>query len=515
MKNISQKVKNYFIYNKYFVFLVIFYFILRLINLLSFPIFNDEAIYLDWGWRETHVPGYLYYSLYDAKQPFLMWIFGISQQILPDPLFAGRIVSVFTGFLTLLGTYKISQKLFDTKVAFLASVFYTVIPIFSFFDRQALMESSISAIGIWAGYFLIKLTDKKLYRYSLVLGVIFGIGFFIKSSSLIFLISFLLCSPFLIKTSLKKIKVVEILFLTLFVFLAVIFLLIINPQFWSTLGSNSRFTLTINGLIAFPISTWVNSITTNLKILFFYFTPVVFIISLIGIFKIFPKSQKHKIFLLFFISSLLIETFIVKGATDRYLVSFIPFLVICCSFVLSSILNKNKLSISLIFFSLIIPLSLTFYQILDFPKYIISMGKISGYANSAYLKSNTSGYGVNEAVDYFKNLSKEKEFIIGIAQNSGNPESAFQVYFNKTKNPKVVYMDSNLFDVNLNDYDCLSTGIDTYFVSRDNQQAGLEKFLEKIKTVKNSYDNNTIGIYRLIRECKGKTIEVSITKTSR
>ncbi len=162
MKTFLEKLKGYIIYNKYFILLIVGYFLIRLINLLGSPIFNDEAIYLDWGWRETHVPGYLYYSLYDAKQPLLMWVFGIVQQVLPDPLFSGRIVSVFTGFLTLLGIFKISQKLFDTKTAFLASVFYTVIPIFSFFDRQALMESPVSAIGIWAGYFLIKLTEKNI-----------------------------------------------------------------------------------------------------------------------------------------------------------------------------------------------------------------------------------------------------------------------------------------------------------------------------------------------------------------
>src|ERR1035437_2049252 len=100
------KFKKSVIKNKYLTLLIIFYFVFRLINLTKLPIFNDEAIYLDWGWRETHRDGFLYYSLYDAKQPFLMWIFGIAESIISDPLFAGRLVSVVSGFLTLIGIYK-------------------------------------------------------------------------------------------------------------------------------------------------------------------------------------------------------------------------------------------------------------------------------------------------------------------------------------------------------------------------------------------------------------------------
>src|SRR3989344_4355335 len=147
---------NSIIKNSVLMILSISYFLFRLVNLTKLPIFNDEAIYLDWGWRETHVPGYLYYSLYDAKQPLLMWLFGISQTIFPDPLFAGRLVLVIFGFLTLAGIYKISKKYFDKKTAIIACILYILVPIFVFYDRQVLMESAIGAIGIWSVYYLLK-----------------------------------------------------------------------------------------------------------------------------------------------------------------------------------------------------------------------------------------------------------------------------------------------------------------------------------------------------------------------
>lgn len=494
--------------------LVTFYFVIRVVNLTNFPIFNDEAIYLDWGWRETHVPGYLYYSLYDAKQPLLMWIFGIAEQLLPDPLFAGRIVSVFTGFLTLFGIYKISKTLFNTKTALLSSLTYALVPLFSFYDRQALMESSISAVGIWSGYFFFNLSEKKDYKSAVFLGLIFGIGFFIKSSALVFLMSFLISLIYLIKLVPRKIKILETAFLTLFVFLCTVLLLIINPQFWSTFHTNARFTLTFGEFLSFPVNIWMSSFVTHVKISFFYLTPLLFVTSLIGSFLIFKKSSKHKLFLLYFFLSIFIATFSVKGGFDRYTVSFLPFLVICSSYLLIEIFDKNKIKEYIaILAHLIIPLILTLYQIINFPGYILTMGKISGYSHSSYLNGFTSGYGVNEAVGYFENLSKKDKFVIGIAENTGNPESAFQIYFNKNKNAKVIYMDSKLLGADVNNYDCLSTGIKTYFVSRDNQQRGLEKFLEKITYFKNPYGTNWIGIYKLKENCKGKILNATIEKS--
>ena len=95
--------------------LILFFLLSRLINLTLLPVFSDEALYMEWGWREITIPGQAFHSLYDAKQPFLMWFFGLGQIIFPDPLFGSRLTSVFTGLLSLLGLWLISKKLFDQK----------------------------------------------------------------------------------------------------------------------------------------------------------------------------------------------------------------------------------------------------------------------------------------------------------------------------------------------------------------------------------------------------------------
>lgn len=82
----------------------VLYFLARLINLVKLPIFNDEAIYLNWGWKSLHGAG-LFHSLYDGRLPFLIWVFGILESLIESSLFLGRFISVIAGFLILLGIY--------------------------------------------------------------------------------------------------------------------------------------------------------------------------------------------------------------------------------------------------------------------------------------------------------------------------------------------------------------------------------------------------------------------------
>ena len=443
-----------------------------------------------------------------------MWIFGISESIFSDPLFAGRLVSVFAGFLSLIGIYKIAQYIFTQKVAILSALLYAIVPLFSFYDRQALMESSVALIGIWSCFFILKSIKEKSLKYPIFIGFILGIGFFIKSSSLVFLISyafFVLLYSFYLKT----IKLISNFSISLIIFLATISLLLINPQFWDTFSSNSRYTLTINELLKFPLGTWLHSLLANLQIGFYSLTPLLFITSLIGIVVILKKKNLLKnSFLFFFLSAFLIITLIVRAPTDRYLISFLSFLLIPAAYLVSLIFKKNKyFGILIILIIFIIPFCLTIFQIVNPAGYLLTTEKTSYFGSSEYLHDFTSGYGVDDTVNYFKNLSSKAEIIITIAENTGNPESAIIDYFNRSKNVQVVYMDAKIFGTILDGYNCLSSNKPLYFVARDDQLAGLNKYLERLKVIKNPYGPNTIGIYILKKNCKGKTFELRPVST--
>ena len=89
------------------------------------------------------------------------------------------------------------------------------------------------------------------------------------------------------------------------------------------------------------------------------------------------------------------------------------------------------------------------------------------------------------------------------------------VYFYRNKDVRVAYFDSRLFPSNFTtQYDCLSSDVAFYFVSRDNQLAGLAKYLEKVRIIKNPYGNNSIGIYMLKKGCRGKTFKLQLQQAS-
>ncbi len=122
---------------RFLAILVIVYFFVHLINLTFLPIFNDESIYLDWAWSNTHMPGHLYDSLLDAKQPLMVWIFTFFENFFADPLFAGRFASIIIGCVSAFGIYVLTKKIFSKQIALTAALLYTVTPIFfSTIDRR-------------------------------------------------------------------------------------------------------------------------------------------------------------------------------------------------------------------------------------------------------------------------------------------------------------------------------------------------------------------------------------------
>lgn len=502
--------KGYLGKHKYFIILLALYFLVRLINLTLLPIFNDEAIYLDWGWRETHFPGDRYYSLYDGKQPLLMWLFGIAESIFSDPLFAGRVVSVIFGAFTLLGIYLLAKNLFNKNVAVISTLLYILVPIFVFYDRQALMESAIATIGVLSCYFLIKLAGTQAKKHACYSGIILGVGFFIKSSALLFIATYFILGLFVFIKSKKKTEQIKLLGIVVSMIIFITFFLLINPQFWSTLSSNARYSLTVAELLHFPFNSRVVNLEANILISFFYLTPFVFLASLFGTYLILKtKKSNNRLLIFWVIISLVLQTILVRGTNQRYLVSYLPLLVIPAAYFIQIIIDKKKITgLFFLTFSLLMPSIFTFILIFSPSLYFLVMEKVNPYSQSEYLRGFTSGYGIVETKNYIEKDSGNDKAFVGLALNTGNPENAMIVYFRKNDRISAASFDGRLFERNLDKIDCLEYPVKFYFVSRDEQQAGLNRFFSKIKTFKNPYSDYSIGIYTLKEPCSGKTLRL-------
>jgi 4-amino-4-deoxy-L-arabinose transferase-like glycosyltransferase len=501
--------KNKIIKNRVVLFLLFIYFCINLPNLTRLPIFNDESIYLDWGWFNTHFPGHLYDSLLDSKQPLMVWIFGIFENFFKDPLFAGRFVSVMIGSITALGIFTIAKKLLNESTAIIAIFLYSITPIFVFYNRQALMEASIACIGIWSFNAILNLLHKPSMRYGVILGIILGIGFLSKSSSLLFVVSSIFVVLFysIIK---KRAKFMKYYLISLLTFICVNIILFINPFFWQTLSSNSRYSLTLTDILTSAFSYWVNHLFGFFEIGFIFITPLVFIYALVGAFIMLKNKIKEcQVFFVYFGLALLLEILSVRSQNQRYIVSFLPFLVISASYILGILLKGNLLKKTTAILSFFIPLILSFLIIFHPENYIMQLSKVSNYSEVSYILGQTSGYGINEVMEYIREHSSISQPSIILAPlNIGNPESAVDLYSQKSSNLVTLHIDASFFP-KLSQYKCLNSEYPVFFVTRDDQRAGMDSYFSLEKSFPNPYSNYSVKIYNLKKNCSGNTLSLS------
>jgi 4-amino-4-deoxy-L-arabinose transferase-like glycosyltransferase len=507
MKTLINVVRN----NRIILFLLLTYFLLHITNLVLLPTFNDESIYLDWAWFNTHSPGHLYDSLLDSKQPLLIWIFGVFQNFFADPLFAGRLVSVIVGSITAVGVYFLSKKLVNERTAFMAMFLYSVTPIFVFYNRQALMEASIACIGIWSSISIINLLQKPSAKNGLALGILLGIGFLIKSSSLVFIFSSLIVLTIYFFKE-KKIKIIESYFISLLTIVSLNILILINPIFWQTISLNNRYSYSLPELFTFPFLSWVNHLAGFIEIGIVFITPLLFISGIVGIYLITKEKNKNQqIFLLYFGLSLFVEIFMGKWQSQRYIVPFLPFLVIPASYFLSSLWEESLFKKGIVATTFLIPLALSLLIIFNPFLYISKLSKISGYSDTSYIYGQTSGYGIRETVNYIKgNSSNSMPALIVFPFNIGNPESAMNMYSQKDIKLLTLHMDSKLFP-GIEKYKCLSSKYEIFFVTRNDQQVGMEEYFTKEKSYETPDKKYFIGIYKLKKNCKGNTLSLTDT----
>lgn len=492
-----------FLENKTVLLLVFLYFILRLPKLTLIPIFNDEAIYLDWAWRETHVPGFLYYSLYDAKQPLVMWIYGIFSNFFSDPLFAGRFVSLCFGLLSTIGIYLIGKELFEKRVGFVAALFYIVIPIFALFDRQALLESAITTTGIWGFYFFNRsLKKERSIVNELLMGLVLGLGFFSKSTALLFLLTTVLVLSYLVFKTKKQTYLLR-LWTIGGAFLFTIILLIINPLFWTTLSTNTRYVLGINELIRFPVQVWAQNAWAFLQILFLFLTPIVFVLSFVTVFES-VKKRKNVLLLIWLGVPILIAIITLKTPSQRYVVGLLPLLTLFTATTLIALV-KRSLNIGIITMIFTFFLTTIFFYFLVYKPilYFSFSNKITPYSEFGFVDGQVSGYGITEVVDFLELENKKRPIVITFAENTGNPESSLSVYSFK-KNIANGYFELRYLIGLPRETECIEmeNGARIYFVSRNDQLAGFERFTKKIKSIKKPLSNESVGIYEFISGCK-------------
>jgi len=126
------------------IFLVIasgFFLVIRTKNLLSVPVYLDEAIYVNWGYMFKTNRNLAYLPMQDGKTPLYFWIISFFYDYFSQPLIAARFISEVAGLGTMLLGWWLTKKLFDQKTAFIFLPLYALIPYAQFIERMAFADS--------------------------------------------------------------------------------------------------------------------------------------------------------------------------------------------------------------------------------------------------------------------------------------------------------------------------------------------------------------------------------------
>ncbi len=484
--------------NKLLLIIIIVFLFTRLTKLTQLPVFNDEAIYIYWGSIMTTSPSQLYYSLFDGKQPLMMWLFGYSRYVFSNYLLAGRVVSVIFSALSVGGIYALARFYFtDKRLRIILVIVYMFIPIFLFFDRQALMESALFAVSIWSFYLTVSYLKTCRAIYLFILGAVLGLGIFVKSTAVIYLLlstAALTGGSFRRKFSGKKILPVIFVPITAFV---VLLPLVTQPGSIIILQRSDRFNLTAAELMSFPLNVWLANLTAFLEVSFWHLTPVVFVFAVIGVWVL--VQRKVYLPVLWFLGTISVGIFTARGLNARYTAPLLPLAPLVAVFGFSQIHKiKNHLVVSLLTGGGVISLiavsllmifpPLTYFNLINYftPHYSQKIDYVTG---------DTSGYGINEAINFLDGKASLTPILVGVRLDAGNPESAILAYYYGSRRVFSSHLDRSMFPSEF-DFSTFKTQYPLYFVSRSQHLGGLEQYVVEEARFYKPESKNYIGVYR-------------------
>lgn len=418
-----------------------------------------------------------------------MWFFGLFANIFSYPLFGARLVSVLFGVFTFIGIYQITRKISSRKSALLAIIIYSLSSLFLFFDRQALMESAVTAVGVWSLFCLLNFLENSNYKNSFWLGIIWAFGLWIKSSFLIFVITSVLIILIEKRKSLSKIiKNILISFTTV---LFVLLPFILQKDFGLFLQASGKYSLTLAELINLPFHIWWNNFVSFIDVTFWQSLLILFIPLILFSVKHF---NKQKILLLFFHTSIILYIFLTRAGSSRYLVAFLPAGVIISSIAVVSLKSLYKwLFLAPVF---------TYFLFFDFlllfnpVSYFNYLAKVSVFSQKEnYLGTFTSGYGITDAINHITSEVNGNLAVVGVRPDAGNPEDSTFVYLSKYPNIKTTYLSAALLGNYPGNY--IVSPYPVYFVARNGQLAGLDNLLIKEAEFIKPNGIDSIVVYKL------------------
>jgi 4-amino-4-deoxy-L-arabinose transferase-like glycosyltransferase len=499
-----------------FPVLIVVFFITRFYNILSLPIFTDEAIYTRWAQIARFDPNWRFISLTDGKQPLFVWADMLVMKLFSDPLLSGRAVSVIAGFITIFGIYFLTYEVFKKEnllkariIGIIASIIFVLYPFSLVYDRMALYESMVAMFFVWSLYLQILLVRKIRLDIAMILGIVLGSAVLTKSSGFlsIYLFPFLLFI-FDFKKKGLKIRLLKFACLSLvsIVMAYAMYGILRLSSFYHIINDkNLVFVQTPAEWMKFQFADKISTFLSNFRGLwdwfFVYFTLPYIILAAASLF-INIKLLKEKIVLvLWFLLPFLALCVFGKTLYPRYVLFMTMSLIPLVAYSIFSFFEKYKnIAVRIIFVLIIIilPLRSDYYILFDFANAPLPRLDLEQYINGW-----PSGGGVRESVEFFNDKAQSGPIYVATQGTFGLMPSSYEIYLKDNKNiiikgfwPTDSVMPEEVFKI--------SQKMPTYFVFY--QDCSLCKFpgaapvawpLEKIESFNKGIGNTKLTIYQV------------------
>jgi len=431
--------------------ITLLYFFFRLVYLTRLPIFTDEAIYLRWAQIALNDSAWRFISLTDGKQPMYVWFAMVFMKFINDPLLAGRLVSVFSGFFTMIGVWFLTYELFrNKKTAFLTSILYIFYPFAQVYDRMALMDGMVGTFAVWSLYLSILLVRKIKPEIAYSLGFVIGAGILTKTSDFfsIYLLPITLVL-FDFKSMLLRQRLIR---WALFALFAVG----ISQIFYSVLRLSPLFQMISikNATFVFPFSEWIlhpfTFLAGNLSGLFSwliqYLTIPYIILILLSLVLINKYFKEKALLFMYFLLPLIALALFGKLIYPRHIFFMTLFLLPLASWSLNFIIDffryKLKLNKSLylryltVFIIVVVFAAYPGFVSLQFAFDPVN-ARIANSDSDQYANSWAAGWGVKESVVFFKQEAQKGKIFIATEGTFGLMPETMEMYLVRNPNVKI------------------------------------------------------------------------------
>lgn len=480
--------------------LLALFFLSRLVKLTSLPIFVDEAIYLRWAQIANNDASWRFISLTDGKQPLYIWITMVMMRLVPDPITAGRLVSVLTGLVSMITIWGLAYLLFGSRrIAFLSSFLYLVSPFALVYDRMALMDAMVGTFSLLSLLLAVLLVKTLRLDVALILGAVLGGGVLTKTSG--FLSIYLLPLTLLLFDWQAKRWKLNLLRWAGLALLAVF----ISQLFYSILRLSPFFHIISqkNALFIFPFQEWIKHPFYYLKshlsglsnwLLPYLTWPQVFLVifSLLN----FRNRFREKL--------LLLGSFAIPFAGlavfgnilyPRFLFSMSLYLFVLAASGLEEIgkrLRKGLIFLVVLILATTVSLSVDL-KLLFNPK----TAPIAKGDQDQYILSWPAGYGIKEIIAFARQQAQNQKIFIATEGTFGLMPASLELYLWNHPNVEL----KGFFPVDKMPEEVLEKAkeMPTYFVFNETQNVSSEWPLELVNKYPRPDPNYSMKLYQVLK----------------